>query len=73
MVEPPPVGRPLVRVEAPDPAAVEDARALIATFEEAVASGRGVVTHNGRMIENLHVETARRTLAIADAIAARGS
>ena len=58
---------------APDPEAVEDARALIATFEEAVAEGRGVVTHNGRMIENLHVETARRTLAVADAIAARGT
>ena len=58
---------------APDPDAVEDARALIATFEEAVAEGRGVVTHNGRMIENLHVETARRTLAVADAIAARGA
>jgi citrate lyase subunit beta/citryl-CoA lyase len=57
---------------APSPEAVEDARALIATFEEAMAEGRGVVTHNGRMIENLHVETARRVLAIEAAIAARG-
>ena len=62
---------PCNEIWAPDPEAVEDARALIATFEEAMAEGRGVVTHNGRMIENLHVETARRTLAIADAIAAR--
>jgi citrate lyase beta subunit len=27
---------------------------------------------NGRMVENLHVEQARRTLAVADAIAAMG-
>ena len=31
----------------------------------------GVVTVDGRMIENLHVDNARRILAIADAIAAR--
>ena len=39
----------------------------------AIASGKGVVTHNGRMIENLHVDNARRILAVADAIAARHS
>ncbi|MFN8018619.1 MAG: CoA ester lyase [Acidimicrobiales bacterium] len=57
---------------APTAEAVEDARALIATFEAAIAEGKGVVTHNGRMIENLHVDNARRILAVADAIAARG-
>ncbi|MEZ5139115.1 MAG: hypothetical protein R2711_10240 [Acidimicrobiales bacterium] len=41
------------------PRTVEDA-ALIATFEAAIAEGKGVVTHNGRMIENLHVDNARR-------------
>ncbi|HRW37851.1 MAG: CoA ester lyase [Acidimicrobiales bacterium] len=56
---------------APTAAAVEDARALIATFEAAIAEGKGVVTHNGRMIENLHVDNARRILAVADAITAR--
>ena len=56
---------------APSPEAVEDARALIATFEDAISAGKGVVTHNGRMIENLHVENARRILAVADAIASR--
>ncbi len=56
---------------APTAEAVEDARALIATFEAAIAEGKGVVTHNGRMIENLHVDNARRILAVADAIAAR--
>ena len=29
-----------------------------------------MVTVNGRMIENLHVDNARRTLALAEAIAA---
>ncbi len=56
---------------APTPEAVEDARALIATFTEAVAAGKGVVTHNNRMIENLHVDNAKRVLAIAEAIATR--
>ena len=45
---------------------------IIAAFEEAQAEGRGVVTVNGRMIENLHVDNARRILAMADAIAALG-
>lgn len=62
---------PANEVWAPTAEAVEDARALIATFESAIAEGKGVVTHNGRMIENLHVDNARRILAVADAIAAR--
>jgi citrate lyase subunit beta/citryl-CoA lyase len=54
---------------APSEEAVEHARRVIAAFEEAVAAGKGVATVDGRMIENLHVEDARRTLAVADAIA----
>ena len=64
---------PANRIWAPTAEAVEDAAALIATFEEAIAAGKGVVTHNGRMIENLHVDNARRILAVADAIAARSA
>lgn len=59
-------------VWSPSDADVENARGLIAAFEEGQAQGKGVVTYNGRMIEHLHVSTARRTLAIADAIAALG-
>jgi citrate lyase subunit beta/citryl-CoA lyase len=70
LIHPSQIG-PANRIWAPSPEAVDDARALIATFEEAVAAGKGVVTHNGRMIENLHVDNARRVLAVADAIAAR--
>jgi citrate lyase subunit beta/citryl-CoA lyase len=61
---------PCNRVFAPDDDAVELARRTIAAFEEARAEGRGVVTLDGRMIENLHVDEARRVLAIAEAIAA---
>jgi citrate lyase subunit beta/citryl-CoA lyase len=59
---------PCNRVFAPTPEAVEQAGRIIAAFEQAEAEGRGVVTVDGRMIENLHVEQARRTLALAAAI-----
>ena len=52
---------------------VERASRIIAAFEEAEADGRGVVTVDGRMVENLHVEQARRTLAITGAIEALSS
>jgi citrate lyase subunit beta/citryl-CoA lyase len=52
---------------APSEAAVEDAKGLIEAFE---SSTGGVVTYNNKMVENLHVESAKRTLAIAEAIAA---
>ncbi|MHA3834402.1 HpcH/HpaI aldolase/citrate lyase family protein [Terrabacter sp. AAH1] len=63
---------PANEVFAPSEAQVEDARAVIAAFEEAQAQGRGVATLNGRLIENLHVDTARKVLATAEAIAALG-
>jgi citrate lyase subunit beta/citryl-CoA lyase len=53
---------------------VEDvirARRIIAAHAEAVAHGKGVVVVDGRLIENLHVEEARRLVALADAIAAQ--
>jgi citrate lyase subunit beta / citryl-CoA lyase len=53
---------------APSAQDVEKAGRIIAAFEEAEADGRGVVTVDGRMVENLHVEQARRTLAIQAAI-----
>ena len=52
---------------APSEQAVEDARGLIAAWD---ARTTGVVTYNNRMVENLHVESAQRTLSIAEAIAA---
>jgi citrate lyase subunit beta/citryl-CoA lyase len=57
---------------APAPAEVESARAIIEAFALPENAGKGVVQLNGRMVELLHADMARRTLAIADAIAARG-
>ena len=53
------------------PAAEEIAwsRRVIAAHAEAEAAGRGVVLVDGKLIENLHVEDARRTVALAEQIA----
>ncbi len=59
-------------VWAPTDDEVDHARRVIAAFEEGLAEGRGVVTVDGRMIENLHVANAQRVIAVADAIAALG-
>ena len=56
---------------APSERDVEHARAVITAFEESLREGKGVATVNGRLIENLHVNDARRVLAFAEAIAAR--
>ena len=45
-------------------------RRVIEEFEAAEKDGRGVLTVDGKMIENLHVDEARRALAVAEAIAA---
>jgi citrate lyase subunit beta / citryl-CoA lyase len=62
---------PCNRIFAPSDDEVASSREIIEAFEAAQAEGRGVVTVDGRMIENLHVDNARRVLAVADAIAAR--
>ena len=49
----------------PSADAVAHARRVIDAFEEAERAGSGVVTVDGRLIENLHVATARRVLALA--------
>jgi len=50
---------------------VEHAKAMISAFEDAKAAGQGVVTYNGRMVEELHVRDAQRILALHEAITAR--
>ena len=59
-------------VWAPSEDETAHARRVIDAFEEGVAAGKGVITVDGKMIENLHVAQAQRTLAIAEAIAALG-
>ena len=48
---------------------VDAAVRIIAAFELPENKGRGAITLNGRMVELLHVDMARRTVAIAKAIA----
>jgi len=57
------------------PTAVEIAwaRRVVAAYAEAASGGRGAVRIDGRLVEALHVEAARRTLALVDAIAARAA
>ncbi len=55
---------------APSEQEVEDARGVLEAWD--AGRGAGVVTYRGRMVEHLHVESARRTLAIAEAIRTRG-
>jgi citrate lyase subunit beta/citryl-CoA lyase len=55
---------------APQEAEVAIARRIVAAFEQPENKGRGVITLDGRMFELLHAAMARRTIRIADAIAA---
>jgi len=55
----------------PPEAEVARARAIIDAFALPENAGKGVITLDGRMVELLHAEMAKRTVALADAIAAR--
>jgi citrate lyase subunit beta/citryl-CoA lyase len=55
----------------PAPEEVAQARKMIAAFDLPENKDRGVVQIDGRMVERMHAEMARRTVAVADAIAAR--
>jgi citrate lyase subunit beta/citryl-CoA lyase len=55
----------------PSEADIAQARKIIAAFELPENQAKGVVQLDGRMVERMHADMARRTVAIADAIAAR--
>jgi len=55
---------------APAAPEIEAARAIIAAFALPENAGKGVIQLNGRMVELLHEQMARRTLAVADGIEA---
>ena len=57
-------------VFAPSAAEVESARAIIDAFALPENLGKGAIQLNGKMVELLHAEIARNTVALADAIAA---
>ena len=54
----------------PPPEEVVHARKIIAAFERPENAARGAISLDGQMVERLHADMARRTIAIADAIAA---
>jgi citrate lyase subunit beta/citryl-CoA lyase len=68
LIHPSQIG-PCNKAFSPTPAEVEHARKIIAAFDLPDNKGKGVVPIDGRMVERLHAEMARRTVAIAEAIA----
>jgi citrate lyase subunit beta/citryl-CoA lyase len=63
---------PCNKAFSPSSEEVAQARKMIAAFDLPENKGKGVVSLDGRMVERLHADMARRTVAIADAIAAHG-
>jgi citrate lyase subunit beta / citryl-CoA lyase len=59
-------------VYTPDEGEVAEAQRIVETFESGVAEGLGAVSLDGRMLDGPIVERARRTIALSEAIAARG-
>jgi citrate lyase subunit beta / citryl-CoA lyase len=53
---------------APSAETVEEARAIVTAFSDPAHAGRAVIDMNGRMVELLHLQMARRTLHIHEAI-----
>jgi len=58
------------RIFAPSAEEVIAARQVIAAFDLPENKGKGAIKLDGRMVELLHAEIARRTVALADAIEA---
>ncbi len=56
------------QVFSPEAAEIDKAQRVIAAFEQAESEGKGVVVVDGKLVENLHVEETKRTLAIHKAI-----
>ncbi len=62
---------PCNAIYSPAEADVAQAKRIVAAFAQLENKGKGVITVDGRMVELLHAEIARRTVALHDAIAAR--
>ena len=57
------------RIFAPEPDAVAWARTVAQAFDSPENAGKGVLKVDGRMVERLHLDEARRLIAVAEAIA----
>jgi len=49
---------------------IEEAKQRINAYDAALSSGAGIVLLNGKLVEELHIQDAKRILALADAIEA---
>jgi len=63
---------PCNKAFSPSAEEVTQARKIIAAFDLPENKGKGVVSIDGRMVERLHADMARRVVAIAEAIEAQG-
>lgn len=63
LIHPAQIG-PANEIFAPSPAEVDFARKILAAFDLPENQDRGVVQIEGRMVERLHLDDARRTLAL---------
>ncbi len=61
------------RLFSPTEAEIDAARAIIEAFDLPENAGKGVIQVGGRMVERLHATMARRTLSIAQGVAARSA
>jgi citrate lyase subunit beta / citryl-CoA lyase len=57
----------------PSPEEISEAQARIAAYDAAIQSGAGIAVLNGKLIEELHIQDAKRILALAKAIASFAS
>ena len=54
----------------PLPEEIDEARQRITAYEAAISSGAGIAVLNGKLVEELHIQDAKRILALANAIEA---
>ena len=52
----------------PSPQEIDEAKQKIAAYEAAISSGAGIAVLNGKLVEELHIQDAKRILAHAHAI-----
>ena len=54
----------------PSPEEIDEARQRITAYEAAISSGAGIAVLNGKLVEELHIQDAKRILALTNAIEA---
>ena len=52
----------------PSAAEIDEAKQRISAYEAAISSGAGITVLNGKLIEELHIQDAKRIIALAEAI-----